>query len=149
MKKILPILCLSLFISGCGINQEEQNTKTNENHSGYGIVAGEITSSLVERKDSIDFVIKNQTEFVQTFTYSSGKLFDYEIIDSNGKVIKKGSDGMMYTQALKEISLKQGEEYKLGTIDINDLKPGVYMIKAWSKPIKHSAFKITKKITKD
>ena len=148
MKKMLLFICLSLIITGCSDNISNQDTKDRVLPHHQGIAAGKITPSLLKKNEHFEFVIKNQTKFKQTLTYPNSQLFDYEIVDSNGKVIAKGSDGRMYTQALRKVTLKQGEEYVLGKIDISHLKPGSYTINVWSEPMKHSPFKISEKITK-
>lgn len=111
----------------------------NKDWGGYGIVAGELETSLrimkVNDQYVVEFRIKNQTEKLQTMSFTSGQKFDY-IIKRDGKQIHKYSTGMNFTMAMEEKTLKQGEEiiYK-ETLPVLD--PGSYTLSFWSTAKNH------------
>ncbi|MCA1320462.1 hypothetical protein LC085_11125 [Bacillus tianshenii] len=68
-------------------------------------------SSMLEQKDnSFVFTVKNDTGKDAGITFSSGQEYDYMVYDASGKLVKKLSEGMMYTQAIKEDVLAPGED---------------------------------------
>lgn len=98
-----------------------------------GFVAGAIEPSLtVESLENgtyeFIFTVKNQTEHIQTITLS-GQEFDY-ILYIDNKPLFKYSDNKRFLLYLKEIQLKQGEEYVMKT-DITGLEKGEYKIEFW------------------
>ncbi len=149
MKAILITISWLIMLSGCSeqSNAQIKTTFNEKTTSGNGIVAGEIESLLITKFDRIEFVIKNQTEFEQTITFPSSKLFEYEIFDENHNQIES-NQGMVYTQAIKNIHLVQGEEYILGTIHTKHFDPGIYKIKVWSTPLNHIPFQKCTILTK-
>lgn len=53
--------------------------------------------------------VTNGTSSVQKLSFSSGKQFDFELIDAAGKVVKAYGDGRIYTMALTAITLNPGQ----------------------------------------
>jgi hypothetical protein len=146
MKIVLFITSFFFILTGCNNVADNDHTKeTMKPNPISGIVAGEIESSLLKINDHLNFVIKNQTESEQTITFPSSKLYEYEIRDQNDKIIET-NEGKVYTQALRDIHLKQGEEYILGVIKTNRLAPGTYRVNVWSNPINHKSFNRSKTI---
>jgi Intracellular proteinase inhibitor len=98
-----------------------------------GIVAGTLEPSLTyEKKDGnyvVTFTVKNQTERVQTVTFTSGKKYDY-ILYRDGKKVKQFSEGKMFTQIYEERPLKQGEALVF-TETFADLPKGNYKLEWW------------------
>ncbi|MGM0837596.1 MAG: BsuPI-related putative proteinase inhibitor [Bacillota bacterium] len=67
-------------------------------------------SSTLEQKDStFVFTVENDTGKDAEITFSSGQEYDYMVYDASGKLVKKLSEGMMYTQAIKEEIITPGE----------------------------------------
>jgi hypothetical protein len=67
-------------------------------------------SSTLEQKDStFVFTVENDTGKDAEITFSSGQEYDYMVYDSEGKLVKKLSEGMMYTQAIQEKVIAPGE----------------------------------------
>jgi hypothetical protein len=97
------------------------------------IVAGSLEPSLTyEKKDGtyvVTFTVKNQTERVQTVTFTSGKKYDY-ILYRDGKKIKQFSEGKLFTQIYEERPLKQGEALVF-TETFADLPKGNYKLEWW------------------
>jgi hypothetical protein len=56
-----------------------------------------------------EFRVTNQTGSSQTFQFPSRQQFDIELIDRNGRVVRAWSDGQMFTQAVTEFTLLDGE----------------------------------------
>jgi hypothetical protein len=98
-----------------------------------GMIAGALKPSLTyEKKDGnfvVTFTVKNQTERVQTVTFTSGKRYDY-ILYRNGKKVKQFSEGKLFTQIYEERPLKQGEELVF-TETFTDLPKGNYKLEWW------------------
>jgi Intracellular proteinase inhibitor len=98
-----------------------------------GMIAGALKPSLTyEKKDGnyvVTFTVKNQTERVQTVTFTSGKKYDY-ILYRNGKKVKQFSEGKFFTQIYEERQLKQGEELVFQET-FADLPPGNYTLEWW------------------
>ncbi|EZP75284.1 intracellular proteinase inhibitor [Parageobacillus genomosp. 1] len=98
-----------------------------------GIVAGTLEPSLTyEKKDGtyvVTFKVKNQTERVQTVTFTSGKKYDY-ILYRDEKKVKQFSEGKFFTQIYEERQLKQGEELVFQET-FADLPPGNYTLEWW------------------
>lgn len=86
----------------------------------------------VDRQDG-DFLFKvtNNHEEDAEIYFSTGQEYDYVVYDESGSAVKKLSEGMMYTQAIKEMTLSPGEalEYPISYSDLAaDLPPGEYTI---------------------
>jgi hypothetical protein len=98
-----------------------------------GIAFGTLEPSLTyEKKDGnyvVTFTVKNQTELVQTVTFTSGKKYDY-ILYRDGKKVKQFSEGKMFTQIYEERPLKQGEALVF-TETFTDLPKGNYKLEWW------------------
>ncbi len=52
--------------------------------------------------------VTNTSTTAQQFQFSSGKQFDFEILNAQGKVVKAWSDDRMFTMALSQFSLQPG-----------------------------------------
>ncbi|ASS97985.1 MULTISPECIES: BsuPI-related putative proteinase inhibitor [Geobacillus] len=100
---------------------------------GKGIIAGTLEPSLTYEKQHdayvFTFTVKNQTERVQTITFTSGKRYDY-ILYRNGKKVKQFSERKMFTQIYEQRTLKQGEELTFRET-FRGLKPGTYTLDWW------------------
>jgi hypothetical protein len=98
-----------------------------------GMSNGTLKPSLTyEKKDGnyvVTFTVKNQTERVQTVTFTSGKKYDY-ILYRDGKKVKQFSEGKMFTQIYEERPLKQGEALVF-TETFADLPKGNYKLEWW------------------
>ncbi|NNU83746.1 proteinase inhibitor [Geobacillus sp. BMUD] len=98
-----------------------------------GIIAGTLEPSLTYKKKNgvyvFTFTVKNQTERVQTVTFTSGKKYDY-ILYRDGKKVKQFSEGKMFAQIYEERTLKQGEELSFQET-FRGLKPGTYTLEWW------------------
>ncbi|MBM7618411.1 PBP1b-binding outer membrane lipoprotein LpoB [Bacillus tianshenii] len=70
----------------------------------------ELSSTLEQKDNSFVFTVKNDTGKDAGITFSSGQEYDYMVYDASGKLVKKLSEGMMYTQAIKEDVLAPGED---------------------------------------
>jgi hypothetical protein len=98
-----------------------------------GMIAGALEPSLTyEKKDGnyvVTFKVRNQTERVQTVTFTSGKKYDY-ILYRNGKKVKQFSEGKLFTQIYEQHQLKQGEELVFQETFTN-LPKGNYKLEWW------------------
>jgi hypothetical protein len=68
-----------------------------------------LSSTLEQKENSFVFTVENDTGKDAEITFSSGQEYDYMVYDSEGKLVKKLSEGMMYTQAIKEEVIAPGE----------------------------------------
>ncbi|TYS69835.1 hypothetical protein FZC76_06295 [Sutcliffiella horikoshii] len=86
----------------------------------------------VDRQDeNFLFKVTNNKEEDAEIYFSSGQEYDYVVYDDSGSAVKKLSEGMMYTQAIKEMILAPGDalEYPISYRDLAaDLPPGEYTI---------------------
>ncbi|MEW5322175.1 BsuPI-related putative proteinase inhibitor [Geobacillus thermoleovorans] len=100
---------------------------------GKGIIAGTLEPSLRYEKENgayvFTFTVKNQTERVQTVTFTSGKKYDY-ILYRDGQKVKQFSEGKMFTQIYEERTLKPGEELSFQET-FRGLEPGEYALEWW------------------
>ena len=144
MKRLMMMtIILIAGLVGCGTaddNSSEPTNKGTEQEAGEdmtvqkGIVAGAMEPSLT-KQDSTEqnvyvYSVKNQTEQVKTFEFSSGQTIDFELRDKQGKVIYKDSKNKMYTQAMQEITVKQGEEFSQKIV-LPELESGTYTLTVW------------------
>ena len=143
MKRLMMMIILMAGIAGCGTadeNGKEQPNKETESGAGEdisvqkGIVAGEMEPSLTKQDTSgqIEYVytVKNQTEQEKTFVFSSGQTVDFELRNEKGEVVYKDSKNKMYTQAIQEITVKQGEEFSQKIV-LPKLESGSYTLTVW------------------
>ncbi|MGG1557860.1 MULTISPECIES: BsuPI-related putative proteinase inhibitor [Geobacillus] len=100
---------------------------------GKGIIAGTLEPSLTYEKQNgayvFTFTVKNQTERVQTVTFTSSKKYDY-VLYRDGQKMKQFSEGKMFAQIYEERPLKQGEELSFQET-FRDLEPGTYTLEWW------------------
>ncbi|MFE7060666.1 BsuPI-related putative proteinase inhibitor [Sutcliffiella sp. NPDC057660] len=68
-----------------------------------------LSSTLEQKDNSFVFTVENDTGKDAEITFSSGQEYDYIVYDSEGKLVKRLSEGMMYTQAIKEEVIAPGE----------------------------------------
>ncbi|WP_010197336.1 BsuPI-related putative proteinase inhibitor [Bacillus sp. m3-13] len=83
-----------------------------------------------QNEDFLFKVINDQEEDAE-IQFSSGQEYDYVVYDESGSEVKRFSEGMMYTQAIKEMILAPGEslEYPIPYSDLAaSLPPGEYTI---------------------
>jgi predicted small lipoprotein YifL len=162
MKKLLIALTGVLLLSGltgCGTGSspesdtESQETSgtTESNQTEKGIVAGGMEPSLIEQETKngkliYEYIIKNQTENEKTFVFSTGQTIDFEIKDQNGKVVYRDSEGKMYTQAIQEIHVKQGEEFSR-KLTLPNLESGTYTLTVWLTAKGGDQYKVQQEIT--
>lgn len=123
-----------LIIGGCSQSQSGDN-KGNDDHEGSeGNMTGNMETSIdYNQKDStlyFQFHLKNQTDQAKTYHFNTGQRFDYVIKNEQGEKVKRFSEGMMFTQALGEETLQQGET-KTYKAKVDDLGPGEYTIEFW------------------
>ncbi|MGR3766563.1 BsuPI-related putative proteinase inhibitor [Rossellomorea sp. NS-SX7] len=159
MKQLIIALTGALVLgglTGCGTTQdpEQKEMETNgtpeSNQAEKGIVAGSMEPSLIEQEEKngqpvYEYKIKNQTEKEKTFVFSSGQTIDFEVKDQNGAVVYRESENKMYTQAIQEITLKQGEEFSRNLI-LPKLDSGSYTLTVWLTAKGESQYKVTKDI---
>ncbi|MFC7370181.1 BsuPI-related putative proteinase inhibitor [Fictibacillus iocasae] len=153
MKKVIlstAAICL-ILAAGCGTKEEQGKQKgeavmgdgqRNDGEKGkekrpeqQGIVAGAIEPSLSILEDKpgqvlLRYELKNQTEEVKVFQFTSGKRYDYTVTDKSGNVVYEFSKEHMFMQVLNEATVKQGDSY-VQDILIKDLPPGKYKVEVW------------------
>lgn len=91
----------------------------------------ELTVQVNRANEDFLFKVTNNHEKDAEIHFTSGQEYDYVVYDESGSAVKKLSEGMMYTQAIKELILAPGEslEYPIAYNDLAaDLPPGEYTI---------------------
>jgi hypothetical protein len=151
MKRIIHILTISMFISSCGISQDNSAPPSNKQESPIGegssgeenplkkskeklkdsLQTDELASTVAVDNGTFVFTVENNQDQDAEIFFSSGQEFDYVVSDKDGKQVKKLSEDRMYTQATKEILLAPGEklEYPISYEEVTaDLPQGEYTI---------------------
>lgn len=135
IKLIALFSTLLLFIAGCGTAANDGKEEEPGNTNGGGIVAGEMVQSIREIGDyQFNLTIQNNTEQIQTLTFSSSQDYDYQIKDSSGEVLYTYSADKTFLQAIEEEILKQGErlEFQIDATEaLTYLEKGDYILEAW------------------
>jgi hypothetical protein len=160
MYKIILFLTMFLMLAACGTSGNSTQEEPVENNSSTGSEVsdgneeetpetdkakeelkekmkveenkdGELNGQIERKDQDFLFTVINNQEKDAEITFSSGQEYDYVVIDESGKVVKKLSEGMMYTQAIKEVVLAPGEklEYPVSyDVVTADLAVGEYTI---------------------
>ena len=142
MKKwTLSSLLLFLFLSACGTgstNPDEQTPTMGNGEENKVIIENPENVSEADLKSTVAFhagtfifTIENDTGTDVDIVFSSGQEFDYVVHDSSGAKVKQLSEGMMYTQAIRETLLAAGDSltYKVPMEEVtDDLPNGAYTI---------------------
>lgn len=150
MKKMLiSAIGVLILLTGCSTasTSNEKYNHSQEPSPGLGIVAVKVSINYKENNTSVKFFLKNQTESPQTYTYASSKIFSYKVYDKDGKLIIDSNEGKMFTLALKDVTIKQGEELELGTVSFEGFESGTYTIEATSEPMESKPFKLKTEFT--
>lgn len=162
MKRLLMLfIILMAGITGCGTADGENDSQSKEaQNSGAGedisvqkgIVAGEMEPSLTKQDGSDQMIyvysIKNQTEQEKTFVFSSGQTIDFELRNDKGEVVYKDSKNKMYTQAIQEITVKQGEEFSQKVV-LPKIGSGTYTLTVWLTAKGDQNYKATAEVQVD
>jgi TolA-binding protein len=140
MKKIVLLLTMSFLLAACGTTQDNTAPENPDNSNATnGSGSGEDSSNQVEtdksdskkelidkikeedkvelagtleyKEDAFVFIVENNQEQDAEVVFSSGQEYDYLVYDADGKMVKQLSEGMMYTQAIKEDILAPGETF--------------------------------------
>lgn len=91
----------------------------------------ELAVQVARPNNDFLFKVTNSQEKDAEVHFTSGQEYDYVVYDESGSAVKKLSEDMMYTQAIKELILAPGEslEYPIPYNDLAaDLPPGEYTI---------------------
>ncbi|NQD68461.1 proteinase inhibitor [Bacillus haikouensis] len=145
-------------LTGCGTSDNSQQDDagletsgtTDTNQTEKGIVAGSMEPKLIEQETKngqlvYEFKIKNQTEKEKTLIFSSGQKIDFTVKDKDGKMVYRESENKMYTQAIQEIPLKQGEEFTQQLV-LPKLDSGSYTLTVWLTAKGEDEYKVEKDI---
>lgn len=144
MKKWLVILtgALLLLLAACG-STENQTTGAGEED-----MPGELTQQIKEQDGKYYLVITNDTEEDVTLEFTSGQLFEYQLLDSKGEIQFTYSMNKMFTQALSKHVVKVGESWEL-PLDIQtelsamQVPAGTYQLDVWSLAKQFEGEKVT------
>lgn len=133
----LLLLLAALVLAGCGTNSDDlPEDPDNDNDSGGEQIESEITSTLEDIGDgTYRYVVKNDTDEAVTFNFTSGQRYDFTLTDDQGNESFRMSSVSMYTQALGEETIRQGEELQYDfQIPEANLSPGTYTLEVWLTP---------------
>ena len=129
----LLLLMAALMLAACGT---ESDNLPEDPESGGEIIEGEVTSTIEETGNgTYRYTVKNDTQEAVTFNFTSGQRYDFTLTDEQGNEVFRMSSVSMYTQALGEEILRQGEElqYEIQVPEAN-LEPGTYTLEVWMTP---------------
>ncbi|MCA0150278.1 MULTISPECIES: BsuPI-related putative proteinase inhibitor [Rossellomorea] len=159
MKRFMMIIIILLTgMAGCGTADENDSQpvkKETEQRAGEdisvqkGIVAGDMVPSLTKKdadgQSVYVYSVKNQTEQEKTFSFSSGQTIDYELRNEKGEIVYKDSKNKMYTQALQDITVKQGEAFSREIV-LPKVESGSYTLTVWMTAKGEQDYKATAKV---
>ncbi|WP_404467179.1 BsuPI-related putative proteinase inhibitor [Planococcus rifietoensis] len=129
----LLLLMAALMLAACGT---ESDNLPEDPESGGEIIEGEVTSTIEETGNgTYRYTVKNDTQEAVTFNFTSGQRYDFTLTDEQGNEVFRMSSVSMYTQALGEEIMRQGEElqYEIQVPEAN-LEPGTYTLEVWMTP---------------
>ncbi|ALS74784.1 hypothetical protein AUC31_05900 [Planococcus rifietoensis] len=129
----LMAIMAALMLAACGT---ESDNLPEDPESGDEIIEGEVTSTIEETDNgTYRYSVKNDTQEAVTFNFTSGQRYDFTLTDEQGNEVFRMSSVSMYTQALGEEILRQGEElqYEIQVPEAN-LEPGTYTLEVWMTP---------------
>ena len=139
-KWALLSILFFMFLSACGTGSttpDEQAPTTGSGEQKEPEVddsedASEgLRSTAAFQGETFTFTVENQTGADVDIVFSSGQEFDYIVFDRNGAKVKQLSDDMMYTQAIREVLLADGDSltYEVPMEEVtDDLPSGAYTI---------------------
>ncbi|TWT01485.1 BsuPI-related putative proteinase inhibitor [Planomicrobium sp. CPCC 101079] len=146
--RALIFLAFLLLLAACGTSEDEttneppaEEPESTEGSSG-GILAGAVNPTIEQvDEDTYRYTLKNQTEQVKTFTFTSGQRFDFSLTTKDGEQAFLFSSVASFTQNMGEESIKQAEElnYEFDVPEA-DLEPGTYTLEVWLTPEEGPAF---------
>ncbi|TWT25231.1 BsuPI-related putative proteinase inhibitor [Planomicrobium sp. CPCC 101110] len=143
------LITLSLMLLGaCGTEDQATNEppaeepESTDGPSG-GILAGAVNPAIEQvDEDTYRYTLKNQTEQVKTFNFTSGQRFDFSLANKDDEQAFLFSSVASFTQNMGEESIKQAEELSYEfDIPEADLEPGTYKLEVWLTPEEGPAFK--------
>ncbi|MFP8782750.1 BsuPI-related putative proteinase inhibitor [Planococcus plakortidis] len=129
----LMALFAAMVLAACGTESDNQ---PEDPAPGGEIIEGEVTSTIEETGNgTYRYTVKNDTQEAVTFNFTSGQRYDFTLTDEQGNEVFRMSSVSMYTQALGEEILRQGEElqYEIQVPEAN-LEPGTYTLEVWMTP---------------
>ena len=129
----LMALFAAMVFAACGTESDNQ---PEDPAPGGEIIEGEVTSTIEETGNgTYRYTVKNDTQEAVTFNFTSGQRYDFTLTDEQGNEVFRMSSVSMYTQALGEEILRQGEElqYEIQVPEAN-LEPGTYTLEVWMTP---------------
>ena len=129
----LMVLIAAMLLAACGTESDNQ---PEDPESGGEIIEGEVTSTIEETDNgTYRYTVKNDTQEAVTFNFTSGQRYDFTLTDEQGNEVFRMSSVSMYTQALGEEILRQGEQlqYEIQVPEAN-LEPGTYTLEVWMTP---------------
>lgn len=129
----LMALFAAIVLAACGTESDNQ---PEDPAPGGEIIEGEVTSTIEETGNgTYRYTVKNDTQEAVTFNFTSGQRYDFTLTDEQGNEVFRMSSVSMYTQALGEEILRQGEElqYEIQVPEAN-LEPGTYTLEVWMTP---------------
>ena len=129
----LMALFAAIVLAACSTESDNQ---PEDPAPGGEIIEGEVTSTIEETGNgTYRYTVKNDTQEAVTFNFTSGQRYDFTLTDEQGNEVFRMSSVSMYTQALGEEILRQGEElqYEIQVPEAN-LEPGTYTLEVWMTP---------------
>ena len=143
-KWVFLSILFFLLLSACGTGSTTPDEQTPSTGSG-GQKEKEEEDSFDDSEDALEglrstaefkgetfeFTVENQTGDDVDIVFSSGQEFDYIVYNQKGMKVKQLSDDMMYTQAIREVLLADGDSltYEVPMEEVtDDLPSGTYTI---------------------
>jgi Intracellular proteinase inhibitor len=146
MKKLIPFILAGVILAGCGTDEVKDGDQENGNHVEHNEMEdGEMKAAITKKDSTYEYSVKNETDKEMTFTFTSGQTIDFELKDTDGKVVYKDSENKMYTQAIREKTIAPGDALAQ-EIKLPDLPAGTYTLSAWLTAKGSDEYKVTEEI---
>jgi hypothetical protein len=121
-----------------GALRADKSSYTNQSNT-IRCITTPCPSNEVTAVAKLTYTVTNTGTSAQTWQFSSGKQFDVDVVNSAGKVVKRWSDGRMFTMALSTFTLAPGASKTFtAEIELKDTNgvqlSGAYSVKAYLVP---------------
>lgn len=143
LQVLLGLLTLTFLLIACG--STEQGETSGE---GGEEMTNELTQQLQEQDGEYTLVITNGTDEDVTLSFTSGQLFEYQLLDDAGETVYTYSMNKMFTQALTEQTVAAGDTWELPLelsteLAAMSVPEGTYQLDVWSLAEQFDGEKVT------
>ncbi|MFB5661364.1 BsuPI-related putative proteinase inhibitor [Alteribacillus sp. HJP-4] len=126
------LLLLACGAGGCGSEESSEDSNSKGEERGQAQMSTDslmLTGQLSEDRSSWQMKLENTTEEDLTLQFKSGQEIDVTITEEeSGEKVYRYSDGQMFTQALKEVTIEAGSSKTWEEKLPDPLESGAYRV---------------------